>query len=783
METLQEYGLRIINQIDEKFCTRETNSTKTIIDHVCSNLKENQFHMALIESPLSDHKQIYLELQRHHPDCLSRVKYEVVSYNKLNEVMSIIEENHENSDFSQLEERLVSNINKSKIIKTKILNPPRQDWIDGTIIDQINNRNILWKAHKISPNDVIKETTFKKARNEVTLSIRKKKAKYYCKMFGDCRTNPAKMWSLLNNLCVNKVKEKSVPEKLQTSNGYITNKKEICECFNNYFSTIGLTLANNINKTNHNNSLFITSASSSVPYSLSNLTPATTDEILSIINNLKTNTSSGLDGISSKTIKCIKHHIQYELTECINKCLEQGTFPDSLKIAKVTPIYKSGSRYDPGNYRPISVLPVLSKIFERVLYTRLEKYLSLQKFLYKKQYGFRSKSNTLSATMDLVTRIKLSIDNKEIVLGIFIDLKKAFDTVSHDIMLRKLNDIGITGRALEIFKSYLANRYQIVKIGSHQSGPGLITCGIPQGSILGPLLFLIYVNNMADLSLKGDITLYADDTCLFYFGNSIESIMADAQKDLDLLNTWLQSNLLTINISKTKYIIFAAKNKKIRNFVPPVINKQPISKVDNEKYLGLILDSKMSWKPHIQKIKTKLRSLTGLLRGTVGCYPRHVRYTIYNSLVKPHIDYLIQLWGTAAKTNLKELQIAQNKLIKILFNYDFFTSTKKMYKETQLLNIEQTYTYYTCLLIRKILNKDIHTQITFTKKQQIHNMRLRNANDLNLYTARTNYGKKSIMYEGARIYNTLPKDIKIAKSMPTFKKLLKHYIITKFNNQ
>ncbi|CAH2108466.1 unnamed protein product [Euphydryas editha] len=312
METLQEYGLRIINQIDEKFCTRETNSTKTIIDHVCSNLKENQFHMALIESPMSDHKQIYLELQRHHPDCLSRVKYEVVSYNKLNEVMSIIEENHENSDFSQLEERLVSNINKSKIIKTKILNPPRQDWIDGTIIDQINNRNILWKAHKISPNDVIKETTFKKARNEVTLSIRKKKAKYYCKMFGDCRTNPAKMWSLLNNLCVNKVKEKSVPEKLQTSNGYITNKKEICECFNNYFSTIGLTLANNIKKTNHNNSLFITSASSSVPYSLSNLTPATTDEILSIINNLKTNTSSGLDGISSKTIKCIKHHIQYD---------------------------------------------------------------------------------------------------------------------------------------------------------------------------------------------------------------------------------------------------------------------------------------------------------------------------------------------------------------------------------------------------------------------------------------------------------------------------------------
>lgn len=198
--------------------------------------------------------------------------------------------------------------------------------------------------------------------------------------------------------------------------------------------------------------------------------------------------------------------------------------------------------------------------------------------------------------------------------------------------------------------------------------------------------------------------------------------------------------------------------------------------MDKEKYLGLILDSNMTWKDHLEKIKLKITALTGALRGIVRCLPLQIRYTIYNALVKPHLDYLIEVWGTAAKTNKLTLQRAQNKLIKRLFHYNFYISTDKIYKETKLMNLNQLYTFKTCILIRKILNKKIHTQINFSKKHQVQKIRLRNANNLILHIPRTNHGKQNIMFEGAKLYNKLPTDIKEAKSSATYKRLLKHYV-------
>jgi hypothetical protein len=443
-----------------------------------------------------------------------------------------------------------------------------------------------------------------------------------------------------------------------------------------------------------------------------------------------------------------------------------------MMFVKVLPILLYLSNY-------ISVLPIISKIYEKVLYARLDKFLVAKNFISQKQYGFRPKSSTLSATIDLVTQIKLKIDQKQIVLGVFIDLRKAFDTVSHQILLEKLRNIGIVDKAHDIFKSYLENRQQVVKINDHQSGPKLVTYGVPQGSILGPLLFLVYINSIQDIGLKGDLILYADDTSLFYYSKSIHDIIINVQTDLDLLSNWFNSNLLTINIDKTNYVIFSAKNKKIPDFTQPSINGQVINRKEHEKYLGLIFDAHLTWKLHIEKAKAKLTSLTGALRNISRCFPRRVKFLIYNALVKPHIDYLIEVWGTAAKTNLNKLQRAQNKLIKVLFNYNFLTSTDKIYNDTKIMTVTQTYVYYTCLLIRKILSKGIQTQISFSKNHQFQRMKLRNADNLVLRAPRTNYGNKSLVFEGAKLYNNLPKDIKDCKSMFSFKKYLKFHIKNK----
>lgn len=778
-ETLEENGYRLINKIDSKFCTRETDTTRTIIDHICTNLKEDYFHQALIQTPMSDHNHMYLEMKKYVPPPLTKTQYEAINYKYLYEKMQLEGINNKNKTYDLLEERIINSIKSSRVTKYKILNPPRRDWINRSIIEGINKRNSLWKQYKKNPKDEEKELLFKTKRNEVSVQIQSSKRTYYLEAFRNCKKKPSKMWKLINTLSSNKTRGTSTPSQLRTKDGAITtNVKEMCECFNDFFVNVGSELAKQIPNTSHHTHYAESErCAGSGSLTLDSFTATNVDEISRIIDNLDCNTSAGLDNITTKSIKCIKNLILTELTNCINQCMQTGVFPNSLKVARVSPIYKSGSKLEPGNYRPISVLPVMSKIYERVIYNRLEAHITSINFMYDKQYGFRPKSNTLSATIDLVTNIKLNIDKKQLVLGVFIDLKKAFDTVSHELLLKKLNDMGLTGAAYDMLKSYLSNRMQVVQIGKSQSSLKPINFGVPQGSILGPLLFTIYINNISKIGLTGDVTLYADDTCLFYSGRSINDLINQAQKDLDSLNVWFQRNLLTINISKSNYIIFASKNKNIENHTPLNINNISLNRVEKEKYLGLYLDSKLTWRPHIQKIKAKITSLMGMLRGIVRLLPLNVRHTIYSSLVRPHFDYLIELWGAAAKTNLSVLQISQNKLLKVLFNYDYLTPTTRLYKELKTMKISQIFKYFTCILIRKILNKDIHTKTTFTKKPQIHKMRLRKCKDIDLYSPRTNYGKRTIMYEGSKMYNNLPKDIKESKSLATFKRLLKNHIL------
>lgn len=574
----------------------------------------------------------------------------------------------------------------------------------------------------------------------------------------------------------NKITSNYIPPKLQYQDKIITDPQQICECFNEYFTTIGSNLCNDIPTQFRQINNVLLNINTNCANELQQLKPTSADEVLKIISCLDSNVSAGVDGINTKTLKCIKKSIVNELTDCINTCFTNGEFPDSLKIAKVSPIYKSGSKMEPGNYRPISVLPTISKIFEKIIHDRLFNYLNSIQFLFKRQYGFRPKSNTSSATIDLITKLKNNIDSKNIALGVFIDLKKAFDTVSHPLLLNKLKQIGIKNKAYSIFESYLTNRHQIVKLSQYESSPLPINCGVPQGSIIGPLLFLTYINNLHEAGLQGHLTLYADDTCLFYFGSSLSSIIQQAQQDLDLLFNWFQSNLLTINTAKTCYVIFSAKNKKIEQNLHLYINGELLEKRNHEKYLGLILDSQLTWKAHIAKTRPKITSLIAAMRNISNCLPKQVRINIYNALIKPHLEYLAEIWGNAAMSNLKDLQIAQNKVIKVLFNYDYLTSTKTLYQKTGLMNLKQIYVYKTCLLIRKILDGTIHSEITFNTKSKFQRMKLRNADHLALRFPRTRYGTQNLMHDGAKLYNNLPKTLKDTKTFKTFKSKLKSHV-------
>ena len=279
-----------------------------------------------------------------------------------------------------------------------------------------------------------------------------------------------------------------------------------------------------------------------------------------------------------------------------------GIIPTELKIALVTPIFKANDKEFYSNYRPISVLPCFSKILEKLMYNRILKCLNKHKLLFHSQYGFREKHSTNLAIMELVTKITQAIENKEYTIGVFLDLSKAFDTVNHNILLHKLEHYGIRGVALDWFKNYLSNRIQVVKYNSSRSDSLEIKCGVPQGSVLGPLLFLIYMNDIGKCSRLLSFISFADDTNLFLSHRDAYTLSNTMNQELKNITTWLSTNKLSLNVNKTHFMIFKTKNRTFSQRMSITIDGQQIEQVKYTKFLGLFIDEELSWKYHINHV-------------------------------------------------------------------------------------------------------------------------------------------------------------------------------------
>ena len=342
-----------------------------------------------------------------------------------------------------------------------------------------------------------------------------------------------------------------------------------------------------------------------------------------VLKNLKTKKSSGQDGISSTLLKSFDGQITNVLTLIINQSLSTGIFPNKLKIAKVVPVFKKDDPHQPGNYRPISLLPAISKIFEKVVYKQVYNYMNGNNLLYKSQYGFRKKHSTEFAAMEVTDQIFKDLDQKKVPLAIFLDFSKAFDTIDHIILLDKLTYYGIQGTALNWFRSYLKNRTQYVQYKDEESRSSKITTGVPQGSILGPLLFIIYINDIAKVTNKFHFTIYADDTtlleplCTFSQNNEQNSnlLSRDINNELKAIVEWLALNKLSLNVKKTKMMLFHYKQRSITNMIPKLeINGIPIERVQEFNFLGINLDENMTWKSHVKKIACKIACTVALTK-------------------------------------------------------------------------------------------------------------------------------------------------------------------------
>ena len=502
------------------------------------------------------------------------------------------------------------------------------------------------------------------------------------------------------------------------------------------------------------------------------------EEVIEIINTLD-NKFMGPNSIPLKLLKLIPDLIITPLCRLINMSFTSGKFHDLLKIVKVIPIHKGGSTVDMNNFRPISLLSIFDKIIEKLMHKRLYKFLDDNNILYDKQFGFRKNNSTIFSLIEITEKIKESIDNKKFGCGIFIDLRKAFDTVNHDILLRKLDHYGIRD----------------VYINGESSELKAITCGVPQGSVLGPLLFLIYINDLPNISNVLDFYLFADDTNIYYEDTSLHRLETTINYELRNLYLWLSVNRLSLNIDKTNFVIFHPFNKPLKYNVTIKIHKKAICEKKFIKYLGVLIDSTLSWKDHTSNTAIKLSRAIGILYKLRPFVTTKIMKDIYYALIYSHLVYAIEVWGFACDVHLKKLLTLQKRAVRLMTYKDQFPAipgplhpSNPLFLELGLIKVNDIFILQILKFIHKCVNfniignfdkwfklkKDVHSHLTKTNYKASHE----STNNLSIPFGRTTHcGLKQIKVKGPKLWNSLPLDLKIIKSPSKFKNSIKNYLL------
>lgn len=747
------------------------------LDHVM--LRINKKHLsadiAVLHTTITDHFTIFL--------CLSNLKNKInneviktrtkINYEKINnhlqkkELTELLLYN----DANLVTDLLIHSLKECIDLSTEIINIPKnkriiKPWITSGILRCINHRNKLQKNLRGDPFNEILKITYTRYRNYCNNLIKRLKRKYEKGLLEKSINNNKLLWNNIKNIThTNKNKNKN-SELLNLKSSPLESTNFI----NNYFSNIGKELALKFTS-NFPISTNIGNESLSQPNSFV-LLDTDEHEIDSILMNLKSESAPGWDNISPKLLKNVRWIVVPILTHISNLCFKQGIFPSSLKQSIITPVHKGGDTDDINNYRPISVLTAISKVLEKLLNSRLISYLNKYNLLSPSQYGFRQGLSTEDAVTALTSLIVDQLDKGKKSIAVFLDLKKAFDTVSIPILINKLERIGIRGLPLSVFRDYLTNRRQKVRIGNYISQNNDVTCGVPQGSVLGPTLFLIYINDLCNLCISdAKIFAYADDTAVVFSGASWKSVIRNTEIGMSGVGEWLQVNQLTLNTSKTNYICFRIRNNnqskedlsiKIHNCNGPsnIKCKCPvINQVKYTKYLGVIVDEKLSWYPQLEQVTNRVRKLIWIFKSLRHISPTKLRLAsgkslinnIYIALAQSVLIYCIPVWGGAAKTKFISVERAQRALLKVIYSKNIRFPTEALFNECDLLSVRQLYILHSILKTHKTLERN---------KEIIGNSR-RTKNVVLLPNANTKFASIQFNWRSAYIYNKINKELNI----------------------
>ena len=640
------------------------------------------------------------------------------------------------------------------------------------------------------------ELTYKRYRNIYNRVVKTAK-KLFFKEKIDSNCNPKEAWHYLNVAAGRSSSKNSSINSINMNGEVVYDSVKMADKFTNFFSSITDNIVNEIPPTNTSFESFLPPQNENF-FEFSSLNE---NKVLEIIKNLEPKTSLDINGVSCVLLKKVSDILAKPLTHILNLSLRDGIFPESLKVSRTCPIYKSGSKSDVNNYRPISCLPIISKVFEKAVYSQLSNFLSMNNILHQNQYGFQKGKSTLHPLINILNFIGHAFNNNKFVVAIFLDFKKAFDMVSHEKLLVKLERLGVIGKNLNWFKSYLSNRkiFSMVN-GCLSSEFAFLSRSVPQGSILGPLLFLIFINDMPYCNELLSF-LFADDTTSLTSGNDIEQVGSFVNLQLQKIGVWLRSNELAINTSKTKIVIFSNKQKiphfdfvfnnndfdcpQQTSLISPIERISNSSKVPAFKMLGVYLDENLSFDYHCSQILSKVNRALYSIRSAKNLLSSSSLKKLYFALIHPHFLYCLPVYGFTSSKNMNLLFKKQKQCMRLITNAKYNAHTEPLFHTHGILQLPDLLTQQKILLMHSIVfnqSPSVFPDFQLNINSNTHGYILRN--QFNFYVPRSTCSltAKMPIIDFPRLWNDLDEDLKCLDNKLAFKKILKSSLLDKYGS-
>lgn len=763
--------------------TRVTKNTSTVIDLIVTNDKQLKFEIHTTPR-LSDHFLIEVELtSKEENRTIQKLSRNYKTFKDHEFQIELMDTEWEGncSNLEVLSQNLVdgilSTLDKHAPLEQKNIRQKLGNmlWFTREIGQEILKRDRQYKVAIVTKSAADWEN-FRRQRNRVVGLIRKQKQKYYSEKVDEVKNRPTEMWKTLKQLLQNK-KGGDLNDGIVFDNKLVTDSQEIAENFNNYF----LESIEDILDVQEQGEDYSTTVNliETPECSMQSFKLLEMRDLRRIVKQMKVKKNS-VDGIDTRILKLAFETIGNRFLQVINLSTEKGQFPKSWKISTVIPVEKKSNTNQSNEFRPINMVPVYEKLLELVVHGQMVEYIEKNNILSEFQAGFRSGNSCETALQTVIMNWKDAMEHKQMVGVLFLDFRRAFETIDRRLLLMKLGRYGFGPIVLQWFEDYFSDRKQRTKYGGCYSSERGTVYGVPQGTTLGPTLFVLYINDIVKVIKKCNIQLFADDTVIYVRGNSVDEIIDVISEEIINLLRWLGVNSLRLNPNKTKLMIIKSRynNTDTKNHRDIKIDDQIIEQVEEIKYLGVLIDENLEFSKHANYVTGKISKKVNVLRRVGRDLTVWARLAIYRTIILPHFIFCSTLLFLIKKGEIEIMQKKQNQAMRCILSCDRYTRISDMLQTTKWLSVNQTIVLNSMVFIYKMLNgmipKHLIKGCRFVK--DIHDYDTRSRDNFYIPRVSNTYSQNNLFFKGLRQYNSLPIEVKCTESLGQFKRNCREYV-------